>query len=326
MNVDENKKNINKKRILPRKLDKKLLCKKKKIRKFVNKQMFSDAESNLSQKLKVSEAEKIQITNYQEQILLGTILGDGSLKFNEDSAYKNARFGMRHSIVQLRWFLWKICQLEGLFTKKAIHVQKPDGYSTKPKVHFQTRALPCFTKLHNEVYTNNEVDFTKAWLGKLTPFSLMVWWLDDGGKIGEGARKGKWSTQGWGLDGNKRLKKLLKEIWSIDCRIIQMISVVTGEEQYYLELSQNNLKKLLRIIMPLIPVKTFVYKAFLTYKDQRSQQSWIAEMKQLMNEQFHEEIDNLFEKTRSKADYLERYYAEKQRTVNEVVLLEEHEF
>jgi LAGLIDADG DNA endonuclease family protein len=154
------------------------------------------------------------------------------------------------------------------------------------------------------MYTNNKVDFTKDWLKDLTALSLMVWWLDDGGKIGEGARKGKWSTQGWGLDGNNALKQILKEKWDIDCFIVKMVSTVSGEDQYYLELRQNNLKKLLRIIMPYIPVKTFVYKAFLTYKNQSLQESWIAEMKKLMKEEFHPQIDFLLKQSK-KVEFLD---------------------
>src|SRR6476619_4058802 len=116
---------------------------------------------------------------------------------------------------------------EKLFICKKQMVQKADGFSKRTKVHFQTRALPCFTRLHNEMYTNNKVDFTKDWLKDLTALSLMVWWLDDGGKIGEGARKGKWSTQGWGLDGNNALKQILKEKWDIDCFIVKMVSTVS---------------------------------------------------------------------------------------------------
>jgi hypothetical protein len=269
------------------------------IRFFVNRRVFDHEEQPRSQKLSHAVADSIKFSNSEKEILIGTILGDGSLKFDPKGKYKNCRFGMRHSMLQLRWFLWKILQLNrNLFTRKAIHVQAPDGFSQRPKLHFQTRALSCFTELHNELYTDNKLDFEKDWVLQITPVILMVWWLDDGGRIGDGGRKGKWSTQSWGLEGNKKLQEVLQEKFDISTRIVEMKSIVSGETQYYLELSQNNLKKLLRIIMPHIPVKTFVYKAFMCFKDQRLQESWIAEMKERMNEDFHRQIDILYQKSR----------------------------
>jgi LAGLIDADG DNA endonuclease family protein len=102
----------------------------KRIRDFFNTKIFGDTLEGKSQKLKTSEAASITLTPEQREILLGTVLGDGSLKF-ELGAYKNARFGMRHSSAQLRWFLWKAKKLNGLFTRKAIHLQKADGAKSR---------------------------------------------------------------------------------------------------------------------------------------------------------------------------------------------------
>lgn len=279
------------------------------IRAFFNRRIFVDEEQPRSQKLSNAVANSIRFSNSEKEVLIGTILGDGSLKLDPKGKYKNGRFGMRHSIVQIRWFLWKIGQLDrNLFTRKAIHVQKPDGFSQKPKLHFQTRALPCFTELHNELYTDNQLDFKKDWVRQISPVTLTVWWLDDGGRIGDGGRKGKWSTQSWGLEGNKKLQEILQEKYDISTRIVEMKSGVSGETQYYFELSQKNLKKLLRIIMPYIPVKTFVYKAFMCSKDQKLQESWITEMKERMNEDFHGEIDILYQKSLRNRNLLEQEY------------------
>jgi hypothetical protein len=57
----------------------------------------SALRKKVSQKLSNEEANKICLTPLQVQILLGTILGDGSLK--KQTGYANVRFQMRHSIV-----------------------------------------------------------------------------------------------------------------------------------------------------------------------------------------------------------------------------------
>jgi hypothetical protein len=235
----------------------------------------------------MTKAKNIDISERQKSILLGTLLGDGSLGIY--TGYRNALFQMRHSIVQTDWFHWKAKELSTLATDKAIHVQKPDGYSTKPKLHFKTRALPSLTALYNSLYANGK-NFKSSWLEDLNALSLMVWWLDDGSKIGEGGRKGRLNTQGFGYENNLILRRYFKRRWDISCAVASYIQ--EGTTYYYLYFQPNDFKKYLRIIMPYIPVSSMVYKAFLRYNDRALQERWISEMKAAMP-QFVETIDAL---------------------------------
>lgn len=113
----------------------------------------------VSQKLSNKEANAIRLTRLQVEILLGTLLGDGSLK--KQTGYANVHFQMRHSIVNLGLFYWKMDKLRSISTPNAVHVSEPDGFSKKHKLHFQTRALPVLTKLHNLCYRDNKLFFSK---------------------------------------------------------------------------------------------------------------------------------------------------------------------
>jgi hypothetical protein len=238
----------------------------------------------------------VPVTQRQREVLYGTLLGDGSLK--QQTNYVNLRFQMRHSIVQTQWFFWKVMELQSLATEKAVHPQPPDGYSSKEKLHFQTRALPSFTEVHHQLYTDNVLDFTKPWLSWLTPLSLMVWVLDDGGRMGEGGRKLKLCTHGFfSEDAQILLCQALKANWDIDSKVEPIDDIDdTGKimKTYkVIMVYQNAFKKLARIIMPYIPVEDMVYKVFMSYEDAKLQQSWIAEMKSAMP-QFSNKIDELF--------------------------------
>jgi hypothetical protein len=233
------------------------------------------SRKKVSQKLTRAEANEICLTPLQVQILLGTILGDGSLK--KQTGYANVRFQMRHSIINLGLFYWKMDKLRSISTANSVHIQKPDGFSKKHKLHFQTRALPVLTRLHELCYKNNKLFFSKSWLPLLNEVSLMVWWLDDGGKIGRISNKGKLSTHGFTRFQNKLLQKYLLKRWHIRTYISRQRKK-KGGYYYFLEMNITNLKKFLRIIMPVMPVPQMLYKFYLPYKDKNLRDSWIQEM------------------------------------------------
>lgn len=240
-----------------------------------NRNQSPASPQKVSQKLSNKEANKICLTPLQVQILLGTILGDGSLK--KQTGYANVRFQMRHSILSLGLFYWKMDKLRSISTENSVHISEPDGFSKKHKLHFQTRALPALTRLHNLCYRNNKLFFSKQWLNLLTEVSLMVWWLDDGGKIGRICNKGKLSTQGFTRFQNKLLQKYLFKRWHIRTYISRQRKK-TGGYYFFLEMNTTNLKKFLRIIMPVMPIPQMLYKFYLPYKDQNLRDGWIREM------------------------------------------------
>lgn len=231
------------------------------------------------------EANSIFLLEDQEQVLFGTLLGDGSLKKQKN--FKNARFQMKHSLKQKEWFDWKVKQLELLASFKCVFYQKEASSKTQPsklyeKLRFQTRALLYLTKVYDSIYTNNVLDFTKPWVHKLKPIALMVWWLDDG-SIMKSKRRGKLATQGFTLDQNKQLQALFKKKWNIDVSICSNYSKKAKKSYNYLQFNTSNLKKLLKLIMPYIPIKSMVYKTLIIYKDKKLQKDWISTMRKYYN-------------------------------------------
>jgi hypothetical protein len=248
----------------------------------------------LKESLKHKKIQQIPLSDECKAILLGSILGDGSLKISK--SYRNARFSMRHSVSQEAYFYWKVKKLREISTDNAVHVQEPDGFSKKSKLHYQSRALISLTQLYEIVSADNKLKIQRRWLNHLTPLSLMIWWLDDGSIIGSG-KKGVLCTDAFDLKSVQLLANYLAKVWKIHVRIgvirrRRPDRNVPETEVYRLWFSCSELKKFLKLILPSIPVSQMIYKTMVLYKDPQLQQRWISEMKSALP-QFEKEIDLL---------------------------------
>lgn len=274
------------------------------------------------------------------QIVLGSLLGDGSL--NIYPPYKNARFQEKHGEKQMAYMEWKVLTFGELCSPNAISAYV-DYSSYAPTRIFHTRACKCFTVVHKEVnhqveevqpdgtvILKNKRNLKGNWLNKVGPLGLAVWWMDDGGLIGAGPRRGRLNTQGFGYDGCVLLQKFLMAKWhvpttiqicwargvepikqafadpvfeqtadqdngesAVNCKNDPSVCRPGYNKYFYLQFSTSALKAFLRVIMPEIPLESMVYKTFLVYTSRPEQQLWIDEMKNLMPAKFHAEIDRL---------------------------------
>lgn len=120
------------------------------------------------------------LSDRSKEIILGSLLGDGSLKINP--GYKNARFSFRHSMHQKDYFFWKAEELKEISGDSYFWKQKPDGFGGE-KLRYQSIALNQLTELYILTHKKNKFVAQPKWLKLLTPLSLAVWWLDDGSLI-----------------------------------------------------------------------------------------------------------------------------------------------
>lgn len=231
-----------------------------------------------------------------KEIVLGSLLGDGSLKIQH--SYKNARFSFRHSVRQQEYFFWKVCELREISGEQCWWKQAPNGYGGE-MLRYQSLALELLTELYRLTHEHNRLAIRRNWLNKLTPLSLAVWWLDDGSLIGNGKR-GVLCTDPFPLDEQKILARYLLKVWDIKVAIAKITRQREGKIVIYYRLwirSSEELKKFLRIILPHIPTADMLPKVILLYKDSQLQQRWISEIK---------------EKTKFSSDDIKKYLREKQ--------------
>lgn len=215
-----------------------------------------------------------------KEAILGSILGDGSLRIQK--GYKNARFAFRHSVRQKDYFFWKVKLLEEISSERSFWMQEPDGKGGK-KLRFQSLALEELTKFYHLTHERGKLNIRRKWLNMLTPFSLAIWWLDDGSIIANG-RKGVICTDPFSYEEQKILARYLLVVWKVKVHIGKVKVIYEGEVHEYYRLwirSTDELKKFLRIVLPFVQVPSMLQKVILLYKDSQLQQRWISEISSL---------------------------------------------
>lgn len=225
--------------------------------------------------------EQVSLSDQTSALILGSLLGDGSLKLHP--GYVNARFSFRHSSKQKNYFEWKARQCAEISGSKSVFAQTSDGgFSKLPKLRYQSVALPALTDLYQLIHDNKQFRIRRKWLNRMTSLSLAIWWLDDGSLIGNGKR-GVFCTDGFDEKAVKLLARYLQVVWGINTRVaaISRVRSKTHRRDYYFRIwirSSEELKKLLRVIAPHIVVKDMLYKVLILYKDPELQQRWISEL------------------------------------------------
>lgn len=237
---------------------------------------------NLSRK----QLAQIPLSDECKSVVLGSLLGDGSLK--KEPNYANSRFKFRHSEVQTDYFYWKVELVKEIATAKSVQRQEPDGYSKSHKLLFQSSARPELTKVWERT-GGNTMDIQRHWLNHLTPLSLAVWWFDDGSLISK-KRKGVICTDSFSVEKCKLLARYLDLVWNVRCKVNPIKrkknpkNNYTKDEYYRLWLSNTQLRKLLAIVLPYAETQFTVKKCLLIYVDPDYQERWISEMKSLLSQ------------------------------------------
>lgn len=238
-------------------------------------------------------------------VLCGTVIGDSTL--NIYKGYANARLTARHSTRQTEWVMWKaFCAFEKYIsaTQNCLTFQKPDGKQRetipKPgeilgKWAFRTAVDPELTKLHKIIAPNNKKKVQRFWLNHMNDYFLMTLWLDDGGLCSD--RQGTISVNSMPIDQAQCLRDYIETVWGVKCHVVDVASKRTktnpvSPQIYFSDL--DNLEKFLRIVAPIIPVKSMLYKVCLKPKDSSRLQRWTSELKTLIRQEWHSEIDAIY--------------------------------
>lgn len=222
----------------------------------------------------------VPLSNRTREIILGSILGDGSLRIHKP--YRNARFSFRHSVGQEPYFNWKKNQLVEISSQKCCWLQAADlkSYSKQPKLRYQSLASESLSELFDLTHKRGKLRIRRKWLNMLTSISLAIWWMDDGSIISNG-RKGVICTDGFDEDAVKTLAKYLQKVWNVKVHVSAIKKPQDGKKENYFRLwlrSTEELKKFLRIILPHIQVEQMLSKVILLYKDNQLLERWISEV------------------------------------------------
>jgi len=262
---------------------------------------------NLSQK----EMAQLGLHPVVLSTLCGTVFGDSSLKVQKN--YANARLSYRHSTRQTDWFLWKtLCAFSEFTTEEGIQFQLPDGFQAEAaliageclgKWKLSTRVDTKLTNLQQKIAPKNVKTIERFWLNHMNNYFLMTLWLDDGSLVGDLGCQGIIATGEMPLEQVTILAEYLTTVWGIACHGGELESqkMRNGRLATRLYISdKENLQKFLRLIAPIVPVKSMLYKICFFPDDVSLQQCWASELKSMVRLEWHNEIDKIYSYKRMK--------------------------
>lgn len=177
------------------------------------------------------------LNDVQKQIILGSILGDGSLRVEKNGC----RLSLCQGEAQKSYLDWKIKLLGNLITSNI--KEGRSGYCDN-KIYYTSTVMHPFIQFYN---IKDEVSHVKRVLKDLGPLGLAIWFMDDGSR---GYTNYCLHTESFCLDSQKLFAQFFKERYNI-CPSIYSCEK-KGKKYYYLSFSAADSRIFERIIYPFI--------------------------------------------------------------------------
>ncbi len=197
----------------------------------------------------------MRITQRQDAIIVGTLLGDGCLERNG----RNVRLRLEHGKDQKSYLLWKFKELKSITTGsvmkvRAYHNINKRFYDSYRAYTFSDKAVEYYW---NMFYVNNKKVIPTN-ISKLlkNPLSLAVWFMDDGYKRND-CNAFRLGTDSFTPKEQILLQKVLLKNFGIETK--------THKKGKYwnIYIPERESKKFVKIVKPYI-IPKFIYKITLT--------------------------------------------------------------
>lgn len=136
--------------------------------------------SKFWQKKWISIKDSLVLTQEQQSVLIGSILGDGTLQIGERGV--NANFKTEQGLVQKEYVWWKYKIFKPwVFTEPKISYRYNESRERYAKSYwFRTIRHPILTKFHKRFYENGRKIIPKDIARDIDAPALAVWVMDDG--------------------------------------------------------------------------------------------------------------------------------------------------
>jgi recombination protein RecA len=112
-----------------------------------------------------------RLSDFQWQVILGSLMGDGALSPTRSGHGGRFRFG--HGSKQAAYCDWK----GSLFA----NIGRSRSTNAKGDVFYDLTPLPELAELRDAVYFGGKKVFSEDYLKQLTPLSMAIWYMDDAG-------------------------------------------------------------------------------------------------------------------------------------------------
>ena len=119
---------------------------------------------------RVLQAVPHHLSDFQWQVLLGGLMGDGALSPTRSG--HGARFRFGHGVAQTEYADWKASLFANIGVSRSTNA--------KDAVFLDVQPLPELAELRAAVYVGGKKVLSHDYLKRLTPLSLAIWYMDDG--------------------------------------------------------------------------------------------------------------------------------------------------
>jgi recombination protein RecA len=188
------------------------------------------------------------LSDLQWQVVLGGLMGDGALSPTRSG--HGARFRWGHGAKQAEYGDWKASMFANVNVSRSSNA--------KGAVFHDVQPLPELAELREAVYLGGSKVLSDDYLKRLTPLSLAVWYMDDGGftlrskglqaRTEGGSGRSEICVQAFSPDSRQRLQEYLADTWGIDAKL-----TVRGKRQIaVLQFPTAETAKLHALIAPFV--------------------------------------------------------------------------
>ena len=123
------------------------------------------------QELRRRKNQELVVTSRQEEILIGSLLGDAYITVRGQIQFEQ-------SVHQKEYLFWKHQELNSISYKNVSMAKRFDKRYQKENISYRFWTRQYFISWRNKFYVKNKKIVPKDI--KLTPLSLAVWYMDDG--------------------------------------------------------------------------------------------------------------------------------------------------
>lgn len=189
----------------------------------------------------------INLSDFQKQVILGTLLGDGSLNYpHSRSKYPKLRY--THGINQKQYVEEKAEILKDL--KPVVRIVENKGFG-KHSVILDTSCISYFKEIYDLLYPKGKV-VTKEYLDLINEVGLAFWFMDDGSYR---RNQGRLHTEGFSKAENELIADWFLDKWDIEA----IVSLDRRKNLYYLRFCKEQFERLVALIYPYV-TKSMRYK------------------------------------------------------------------
>ena len=202
---------------------------------------------------------KTKITKESRNLLIGMLLGDGTIS-------NNNVFKIAHAESQKDYLEWKIKQLNncGIRNNGIKSYIKTKGYTTGVPVYYtQLNIIPFIKVLRRVCYKGKKIIGNRKLLNRLSPKEIAIWYMDDGHI---NIRRDKGRSCGFYIkistcEPNEEVQTIIdyfKEVWNIH---FYMFHEGKNEDSYSLCCGTKEGLKFIELVKPYVSeVPSMIHK------------------------------------------------------------------